>query len=283
MEYTRLKTGKNYRLCDLFSKDNKIIIPDLQRDYCWGNTNGKEQSKSLAYNFVTSLSKNNFSEDFNLGLIYGYEAPLGHIQLCDGQQRITTLFLLLGMLNKKVNGNFEPLLISEDEKKDDYEPYLQYAIRESSLYFLSDLVRYFFMGGNSLCVADIEKQSWYFMDYDYDPSIVSMKEAMADIESLLKDCDREKCVEFGKYVSKKLSFLYFDMENRKKGEETFVVINTTGEPLSPTENLKPVLIYGDSNDSYDQKAREWERWEHFFWTHRDKDKAIHSVFTGTSG
>jgi uncharacterized protein with ParB-like and HNH nuclease domain len=268
MEYNSLKTGKNYNLKDLFFKDNKIIIPDLQRDYCWGETVAEGQSQTLAYNFVSGLLENeNKDDEFNLGLIYGYEAPLGHIQLCDGQQRITTLFLLLGMLNKKTNGEFESLLVSENEKNDDYEPYLQYAIRESSLYFLSDLVRHFFAKDCLLKVKSIKEQSWYFDDYNYDPSIISMIKTMEVIENLLAGYSKDDCSKFGDYISNKLTFLYFDMENRKKGEETFVVINTTGEPLSQTENLKPILI-GDDKDG--EKAKEWERWEKFFWRHRDK-------------
>ena len=30
-------TGTNYTLSELFSDEGKIIIPDLQRDYCWGD------------------------------------------------------------------------------------------------------------------------------------------------------------------------------------------------------------------------------------------------------
>lgn len=37
-ENKRLKGGKNYSLATIFSGDNdKVVIPDLQRDYCWGN------------------------------------------------------------------------------------------------------------------------------------------------------------------------------------------------------------------------------------------------------
>lgn len=269
MEYNSLKTGRNYRLKELFCGDNKIIIPDLQRDYCWGEIVIEGQSETLAYSFVSGLLENeNRDDDFNLGLIYGYEAPLGHIQLCDGQQRITTLFLLIGMLNKKTNGKFESLLVSENEKHDDYEPYLQYAIRESSLYFLSDIVRFFFTKDCSLKVESIKEQSWYFDDYNYDPSITSMIKTMEVIENLLAGYSEDDCSKFGDYISNKLTFLYFDMENRKKGEETFVIINTTGEPLSQTENLKPILI-GDDKDG--ENAKEWERWEKFFWQHRDKE------------
>ena len=146
----KLVTGKSYTLAALFSGDNKIFITDLQRDYCWGNPIHTEEKKELVSGFVSTLierydsytySVNNIPTEqhdtLNLGLIYGYESPECHIQLCDGQQRITTLFLLLGMLNKKSADNiFQKLLISDNEYlNDDKDPYLQYAIRESSLYF----------------------------------------------------------------------------------------------------------------------------------------------------
>ena len=162
MEYNKLEIGKSYTLSDLLAKDNKIVIPDLQRDYCWGTTQNKE-GYYLAEAFVKSLINKMNSETMNLGILYGYEVPKGHIQLCDGQQRITTLFLLLGMLNRKANNAFRGRLMSELEINDGREPYLQYAIRESSLYFLSDLVWYFFINDNGLRVDDIKKQSWYFM------------------------------------------------------------------------------------------------------------------------
>ncbi len=270
MEYNSLKTGQTYKLQDLFSKDNKIIIPDLQRDYCWGTTNDKE-GKNLVERFIDNLIENK-DKELNLGLLYGYEAPLGHIQLCDGQQRITTLFLLLGMLNKKTNDTFRRYLISEKEESDDWEPYLQYSIRESSLYFLSDLTRFFFIENKNLSVSDIKMQPWYFKDYDLDPSIKSMIAAMGIIENKIEnEFENNDCKIFGEHIAEQLSFLYYDMGNRTKGEETFVVINTTGEPLSPTENLKPLLISRQLKEKQDECAQKWETWEQFFWKYRGKN------------
>src|SRR5690606_4571549 len=95
-------SGQYYTLSQLFSGVHKIIIPDLQRDYCWGDNVWNEigiKDKELVSGFVDNLLSA-FSEkpndELTLGLIYGYENPAYHIQLCDGQQRITTLFLLLG-------------------------------------------------------------------------------------------------------------------------------------------------------------------------------------------
>ena len=38
----KLISGNTYSLKEIFSGENdKIIIPDLQRDYCWGNPYSK--------------------------------------------------------------------------------------------------------------------------------------------------------------------------------------------------------------------------------------------------
>lgn len=274
-------SGETYSLSELFSGNRKIIIPDLQRDYCWGN---KEASigNDLVGNFMESLTRL-FKEPqrrINLGLIYGYEAPENHIQLCDGQQRITTLFLLLGLLNKKTKENlFRQYLISDYEYlQDDKEPYLLYAIRESSLYFLSDLVCNFFIETKAVNsiekVEDIKKATWFFNEYNNDPSIQSMLKALSVLENKLDGQTDEWCSNFGYFLIEKLSFLYYDLENRNNGEETFVVINTTGEPLSATQNLKPLVINAKINENYERNqgkkiAHDWEEIDTYFWKKRN--------------
>lgn len=266
-------TGETYTLAELFSGERRIVIPDLQRDYCWGdNTNRKSTGEvgELVSDFV-----NNIIEQFelrepgtlNLGLFYGYEIPADHIQLCDGQQRLTTLYLLLGMLNKKT-GNFRHHLISDYEYlQDDKEPYLNYAIRETSLYFLSDLVCRFFIS-NEDKVDAIREYGWYFNEYDLDPSINSMLNALKVIEGILAQKDVEWQNAFGDWLLHKLTFLYFDMETRKNGEETFVVINTTGEPLSATQNMKPLII--NANQGVKAVDQKWEEIETWFWKKRNQ-------------
>lgn len=265
------KSGEEYTLANFFSNNNKIIIPDLQRDYCWGNTIGNKEK--LVTEFMSSLIdlfRDNPTEAFTLGLIYGYELDnkglKGHTHLCDGQQRITTLFLLLGILNRKTNGKFRQYLISDFELNEDgKEPYLQYAIRESTLYFLSDLVCEFFLKDDIEIIDEISIQDWYFEDYKLDASIVSMLAALKLIEEKL--CEMEDLVGFGNFVCNKLQMLYYDMGTRAQGEETFVVINKTGEPLTPTENLKPRYISQLQSDQ-EQASKLWEECENFFWLNR---------------
>ena len=269
-------SGEEYNLKDIFGGRVKIVIPDLQRDYCWGletyDRNKKRQGE-LVTQFVRRLIEEyNLEQDdyMSLGLLYGYESPKGQIQLCDGQQRLTTLYLLLGVLNRMVNNDELPsLLMSDFEKTDDQEPQLLYAIRESTLYFLSDLTYHYFLDKENI---EITNADWYYSEYAQDASIKAIIGAVNRIEKILgeqhEDIDLNQ---FSKFVINNLRFVYFDMGDRLYGEETFVVINTTGEPLTATENLKPVLI-GNIIDKDKQKqwSGEWEEREEWFWKHRDK-------------
>ena len=86
----KLSSGNEYNLSELFSENRKIIIPDLQRDYCWGNKAHGPNKDELVTGFINSLfdifSKQkdiDTAAAFQLGMIYGYEEPDGFIHLCD--------------------------------------------------------------------------------------------------------------------------------------------------------------------------------------------------------
>lgn len=274
-------SGNEYCLQELFGGDTKIMIPDLQRDYCWGDNAyvGSDDTKprELVHDFVKNIVelyedyKKDKSLKITLGLIYGYEQPRQHIQICDGQQRLTTLFLLLGYLNIKTDGVFNDYIISKKEMEDDYEPHLQYAIRESTLYFLSDLARRVFVEMVTN-IKDITSSEWYFNEYDQDASIQSIIAALLTIERYFANNSDYDFKELGEFVLKNLRVLYYDMENRFRGEETYVVINTTGEPLSATENIKPILLGNLSQGESKKYSEQWEEREDWFWRNRGEDK-----------
>ena len=280
----QLISGEAYSLCEIFCGENdKIIIPDLQRDYCWGNPISNNSEDSLASSFIDSILRLEKSQEITMGLIYGYydkELTPYHLQLCDGQQRLTTLFLIIGVINRMLPGNeYRDLLISDFElNEDDKEPHLLYGIRESSLYFLSDLTVHYFLK-DSLSVEELRKQPWFLKSYDDDPTIASIIRALKTIECKLKGYKELELL--GDFLIHKLKFLFYDMENRQNGEETFVVINTTGEPLTANQNLKPQIMMANtsycrcSDDSQNEvfdAAHDWEFMETWFWKHRRKNE-----------
>ncbi|WP_163710241.1 DUF262 domain-containing protein [Mangrovibacterium lignilyticum] len=270
----KLESGKQYSLTDLFGGERRVIIPDLQRDYCWGDQNHGANKTELVSGFLSNLIdlfKSDRNRDHQLGMIYAYENPVDHIHLCDGQQRITTLYLFLGMLYRYVDNeegkSIQNFLMSDFERTDDREPHLQYAIRESTLYFLSDLVYEFFFNSELIEVEAIKNAKWYFADYNQDPTIQSMLNALALMEDIIRNITNHR--DLANFLLERIKFFYFDMVNRQHGEEMFVVINTTGEPLTPTENLKPILVNAVEEENQQKEASDiWEKWEKWFWLNR---------------
>jgi uncharacterized protein with ParB-like and HNH nuclease domain len=79
-------------------KINKFIIPEYQRPYAWSD----EQIQTLFDDLVEYTENENESTYF-LGTIVSYENENDEQEIIDGQQRITSLFLLLRALYSKLN------------------------------------------------------------------------------------------------------------------------------------------------------------------------------------
>lgn len=298
-----LNSGETYSLAQIFinGTNGKVVIPDLQRDYCWGGKgalvtdfvdNIKKRFEDYHKNIkewkdecltcINAVCRTKVARSLMMGLLYGYyEENRPNLQLCDGQQRLTTLYLLIGLINRFYGDNsFRRFLISDYEfKEDDYEPNLIYDIRDSSRYFLSDLVCSYFIQENGEAVDGalsdyIRKQKWWFKTYETDPTIQSMLAAINEMQGLLQDMDKSELKDFGCYVCNMLLFVYYDMGDRKNGEKTFVIINTTGEPLTATENLKPLVVtYDSSSDAeWERRSEQWEIMDNWFWKKRDKSR-----------
>ncbi|MCM3118794.1 DUF262 domain-containing HNH endonuclease family protein [Neobacillus sp. MER 74] len=83
-------------------KVNKFIIPEYQRPYAWSD----EQIQTLFDDLVEYTENDNESTYF-LGTIVSYENENNEQEIIDGQQRITSLFLLLRALYSKLNSMTE--------------------------------------------------------------------------------------------------------------------------------------------------------------------------------
>lgn len=285
-----LVSGQTYNFAALFAQGITIAVPDLQRDYCWGlNTHDKDGhgQGELVSGFLRSLRERQQERGTDgaastLGLIYGYEWPKGTCQLCDGQQRLTTFYLLAGELHRRVRKPKVRQMLRDILTQDaDNTPALQYTIRESTLYFLADLLAGYFLNtaatlpfvpkSDRIALRLTGRPAWYFAEYDNDPTIQAMLAALrtiGDFLDKLPDVD-----DFAQDVATNFQFIYYDMGDRLHGEKTFVVLNTTGEPLTTTENLKPVALGSlTDTDRRHTAAQQWEKREDWFWQNRHAEE-----------
>lgn len=82
-------------------RSNPFIIPEYQRPYAWE----EEQIETLfedLWEFTASIAGRNSKSTYFLGSVVSYENDQGEQEIIDGQQRITSLFLLLRAIYTKL-------------------------------------------------------------------------------------------------------------------------------------------------------------------------------------
>ena len=85
----------------LFCEQYQYVIPLYQREYAWG---AKEIKKLL--NDVNGLDVKSCS-NYYLGFISVIQRDSGEIEVIDGQQRLTTLYLIIKALRSNTNGDIK--------------------------------------------------------------------------------------------------------------------------------------------------------------------------------
>ncbi len=83
-------------------KEKKFVIPEYQRPYAWSD----EQIQTL-FDDLAEYTGNNTESTYFLGTIVAYENENGEQEIIDGQQRITSLFLLLRAIYTKLSSMTE--------------------------------------------------------------------------------------------------------------------------------------------------------------------------------
>jgi hypothetical protein len=278
-----IKQGSFNRFSAFLKDNNQILIPDLQRDYCWGDVFSEGQKLSLAHSFTEELlalsKKTQGTENMEIsyGIIYTYEYPETFYYLCDGQQRLTTIYLIVGVLNNYLNDSrLKQLLMLNNG-----QPRLKYEIRNSTDYFIKHLVKDFLNPSAQSNLSDLTKASWFRKEYEDDPSVKSIDAAVKSIQSLIKKEDSQLVADF---ILNKMGFVYVNLKGnetltdysysqvRSYGEKMYEIVNTSGDPMEPNEHLKASLISKVPNSEQELWTEKWETWQDFFWVHKSKDQ-----------
>ena len=255
--------------------ENRIEIPIIQRDYA----QGREGKEYLRQTFLESL-KNALDESLKsdkkpdessgknkvlkLDFVYG-SAENGGLQPLDGQQRLTTLWLLHWYMAMRAGKLHEA---GETLKKFTYET------RISSREFCEELcnasnfdsyVKYC-IGCKPLekcprksIVDFITSQTWFYSSWKQDPTIQSMLRMLGGtqikgksgndipdgIEEVFKDKKKE---DFGKYWEKLESdnapivFYYLPLKDFGLSDDLYIKMNARGKQLTNFENFKADLV-----------------------------------------
>ena len=214
---------QEYTFKELLEQYDKILVPMIQRDYAQGRTDKK--ATDVRNNLLTDI----FSCKYvYFDLVFGSKEKRiidGKEMNCfipvDGQQRLTTLFLLY-LYGQKNQNSFQELDLSK----------FSYDTRRAASDFCKSITSEEWSVTNDKKVSDIIKDSSWFMNYwEKDPTVEGMLNML--------DAIHEKCKEISVYPDlRKVTFYFFDLESNGLNENLYLKMNSRGKPLTAFENLK---------------------------------------------
>lgn len=284
----------------LLDRHGRIRIPIIQRDYAQGRPGEKEVREEFLSALEEALKKpaDDQSLPLNLDFIYGSVEGKEETRFLplDGQQRLTTLFLL------------HWYLAWADQQWDDFSQLFRanghsrfsYSVRPSSNEFFDELVGYQptnlpeELESLSRLITD---QPWYFRSWRLDPTIQS---ALAMLDDIHRRFSSSKGL-YSRLVDESLpaiTFQLLDLNNFGLSDDLYIKMNARGKPLTPLETFKaryeqeleklfsgkPMAMGSGNVTVAEFVARRMDTtWADLFWVYRDKesnlyDDAVMSVF-----
>jgi len=250
----------------------KIIIPKIQRSYAQGRKEEVQVREGILQELFTTLKE---GRDIELNFIYGSLKENGNYELLDGQQRITTLFLLHLYVYLQEKGALPSW----------FKNCLTYETRNSSRDFIEELCELDKLTGEEYMLPSdyIKNQKWYSNAFHLDPSIEAMLIMLDTIDKYYK--------EIGISIADKLEHIRFyalNLNDFNLTEELYIKMNARGLPLTPFENFKADLVgyYKPAKDAPEEEFKSWldfatkldTEWIDIFWNKKSSDREVDNQY-----
>ena len=250
----------------------KIIIPKIQRSYAQGRKEEIQVREGILQELFSVLKE---GKDIELNFIYGSLKEKGTYELLDGQQRITTLFLLYLYVYLQENEAL-PLW---------FKDCLTYETRNSSRDFIGELCKLNKLTDDVYLLPStyIKNQKWYSNAFHLDPTVEAMLVMLDAIDKYYK--------ETGEQIAEKLKHIRFyalNLNDFNLTEELYIKMNARGLPLTPFENFKADLVgyYKPVKDATEKEFKSWldfatkldTEWIDIFWNKESSDKDVDNQY-----
>lgn len=203
-----------------------ITIPIIQRDYAQGRKDKSTiriRDRFLGALYDALVENKHATLDF----IYG-NVENGRLIPLDGQQRLTTLFLL-------------HYYIARHEDIADVEwSFLQgfsYETRVSSRKFCQHLLSFIPDFQNSSLSNQIENEAWFLFEWKNDPTVNSMLVMLDAIHNKFKQTTRL----WPQLIGGAITFYFLPLKDLNASDKLYIKMNSRGKPLTRFENFKAEL------------------------------------------
>lgn len=215
----------------------KIIIPRIQRPYAQGRRG--EAETRIRTQFINAIFEHLIKKEvMDLHFLYGavkQDSPtnIWQLELLDGQQRFTTLFLLHWYLL-----NRERSIVNETRIRTIKNALLAFAYetRSTSTEFCKSFVNYSYaFDATSLKPSEaIKKARWYYNRFDNDSTIMGMLVMLDFIHDKYNELSKSELIN----NTDCLQFYLLPLVDYEMSEDLYVKMNARGLSLTPFDNFK---------------------------------------------
>ena len=214
----------------------EIVIPIIQRDYA----QGRQSEEGIRNEFLNALHSALSSFDaamepsrnpITLDFIYGDITESGDFIPLDGQQRLTTLFLLSWYASRK-----EGVLAEQCQ----HLKHFRYKTRPSAEAFCECLVEYRPENWAKELSTQIRDEAWFPSSWNYDATIGSMLVMLDAIQTKFKEVKGL----WDALESDAVSFYFLPISKMGLTDDIYIRMNSRGKPLTEFEHFKALLLGG---------------------------------------
>lgn len=261
--------GKTISFAGLFTEVDLVEIPIIQRDYAQGRKEVWEIREQFLLSIWNALATPSGGLSLDLDFIYGNlcnENPT-LLSVLDGQQRLTTLFLLHWFLANKegMHIDFSERFTHQGKSR------FTYQTRTAAAEFFHALVctdnsRLSFEEHAPSLLDQIVDSHWFYHSLLLDPTVTSSLTMLVSIQkcfSRMTDGFYERLCS----NEKPIVFHYLNLEAFGLSDDLYIKMNSRGKALTAFENFKAWLSGRMNKQSNAEEFSEKidQVWTDLFW------------------
>ena len=290
--------GEKLTFNGLFDRVEFVEIPIIQRDYAQGRKDEYEVRNTFldALYLALTTDHTNVNQSLDLDFIYG-NIDYGIFSVLDGQQRLTTLFLLhwfLAVKNHRTAEFRERFTINNKSR-------FTYKTRPSSTEFFDALTADDNLENkltqpapedlNTYSVSElISDSNWFYLSWKQDPTVQACLHMLDAIQKKFSVYESDLYQKLINIKTPYITFQFLRLESFGLSDELYIKMNARGKPLTSFENFKAKLeqiigLYTDGWPTYKLDISEFDEksvdgykyfihkidthWADLFWPYRN--------------
>lgn len=244
----------------VFSEEFWFVIPEYQRSYVWQEENVSELVEDLLYAFAEKPHSDYFLGSLVLKRTTDSSYP--EYEVLDGQQRLTTFFMMMAVLRDIVShpntrDTIQRKIYQEENRLENIPARMRitYKIRDK----VEDFIKEFIVQQDG---TTKEEQLKSYLDRD-NVSLSNMAKAINLLRATFLHQQSELDLEeFIRFIFNKAMFIYVSTDNMEDAFRLFTILNDRGIPLTNADILKSQNIGALESEKDAQKyAKIWEEIE----------------------